>query len=251
SRITLLSSNHMLGSVQVAVELKNGLRVGYSGDFQWPLDHVIEVDELVLDSTYGSEESVLRYTQEEAEQRLLSIAVEKLSKGPIYVKAHRGTIHRGLQVLSEIENCPLLASPRLCGEIDVYRSFGCPIGQVHSIKSTDALAAAKSKRYIRFYGTGDQFPVQLTSGTTIYLSAFRTVREDPVLEYSDRSLSVALTNHADFEGTLEYVKATKTKRVLTDNSRGGHAVELAREITRRLGIKAEPSESNMSHEWGI
>src|SRR5882762_9921934 len=32
SRVTLVPSDHMLGSVQVAVELCDGMRVGYSGD---------------------------------------------------------------------------------------------------------------------------------------------------------------------------------------------------------------------------
>jgi len=251
SRVMLLPSEHMLGSVQVVVELADGLRVGYSGDFQWPLEDVIQVDQLVLDSTYGSPKSVRRYTQEEAEEQLLRISVEKLRCGPLHIKAHRGTLHRGLQVLSEIEKCPIVASPRLCAEIQVYRDFGYPIGPVCSIKSLKAIEALKSDRFIRFYGMGDQFPVQLKSGTAITLSAFMTNPDSPVLEYSDRALSVALTNHADFEGTLEYVKATGTKHVVTDNSRGGHAVELALELKSRLGIESTASRLEISHEWGV
>src|SRR5688572_24684742 len=56
-RMTLLSSGHMLGAVQVALEMPDGRRIGYSGDFHWPVDDVIQVDELVVDSTYGSEGS--------------------------------------------------------------------------------------------------------------------------------------------------------------------------------------------------
>ena len=58
SKLTLVPSNHMLGACQVALELPNGRRVGYSGDFGWPLDEVIQVDELVVDSTYGSPDSI-------------------------------------------------------------------------------------------------------------------------------------------------------------------------------------------------
>ncbi|MBN2564055.1 MAG: hypothetical protein JXQ75_24335 [Phycisphaerae bacterium] len=250
SHVMLLPSGHMLGSVQVSVELQDGRRVGYSGDFQWPLSATIQVDDLVLDSTYGSEESVRHYSQEEVEQQLLCIAVEKLRRGPLHVKAHRGTVHRGLQVLSEISGCAFLASPRMCREIDVYREFGCPIGPVVCMRSPEAVGAVQSGRFIRFYGTGDQFPVQVTHGTTLVLSAFRTNPDSPVLEYSDRALSIALSDHADFDGTLEYIKATGAEYVVTDNSRGGHAVELARAITRRLGIRAEPSKSESSHEWG-
>ena len=47
SNLSLLPSNHMLGGCQVLLELSNGLRVGYSSDFGWPLRKVIQVDELV------------------------------------------------------------------------------------------------------------------------------------------------------------------------------------------------------------
>jgi hypothetical protein len=75
--------------------------------------------------------------------------------------------------------------------------------------------------------------------------------DDPVLEYSERSYRVALSNHADFDGTLAYVEATGAKFVVTDNLRGGHAVELAMALTDRLGIEAVPSSSEESREWGV
>ena len=37
SKVTLLPADHMLGAVQVQVELQDGLHVGYSGDFHWPI----------------------------------------------------------------------------------------------------------------------------------------------------------------------------------------------------------------------
>ena len=59
--------------------------------------------------------------------------------------------------------------------------------------------------------------------------------------YSERSYSVALSNHADFEETLAYVEATSAKKVVTDNTRN-HGVELAIAINNRLdGVQAVPS----------
>jgi len=250
SLVTFFTANHMLGAVQVAVELPEGIRLGYSGDFQWPLDKVIEVDQLVLDSTYGSPKSIRRYTQGEADYCLLQTVIEKLRFGPIHIKSHRGTIQRGLQALSEIENCVFLASDKLCREIQVYREFGYSIGPVISINSPEGKSALQTNRYIRVFGKGDQLPLQMNPVTTITLSAYRTQPDSPIMEFSDRFYGIALSNHADFEGTLEYVQATGAKFVVTDNSRGGHAVELAIEIHKRLGIEAIPSEAEISKEWG-
>ena len=72
-RLTLLPSGHMLGAVQVALETPGGRRVGYSGDFHWPADDVIQVEELVIDGTYGSETSIREYSQEQAETRFLQL----------------------------------------------------------------------------------------------------------------------------------------------------------------------------------
>jgi len=251
SRILLLPADHMLGSVQVVVQLENGMRVGYSGDFHWPLKEVIKVDQLVLDSTYGSPNCIRKYSQEEAEARLLELVMEKVRLGPVHVKAHRGTLHRAMQVLCEIEKWPIIVSRRLASEIRIYREFGYAIGEFLLMDSCEGQEAVGSGRYVRLYGKGDRFPVDIPNGVTMVLSAFASDFKNPVMEYSERSLSVALTDHADFEGVLEYVRATGANYVVTDNARGGHAVELAQEVRDRLGITAIPSYFESSREWGV
>lgn len=251
-KLTLVHSGHMLGSVQVAVELPNGMRLGYSGDFRWPLDRAIEVEALVVDSTYGSPERKREYSQDEAEERFLSLVLSRAMRGPVYIKAHRGTIQRALQILSGQVDCPLLGSVRLCQEVEVYRNHGYSIGEFHLVNSEAGRAHLRAGKFIRFYAKGDgEPPIQLVRGSTITLSAYMARPDDPVMAYSDCSFGVALSNHADFDGTLEYVKATKAKYVVTDNVRGGHGVELALEITRRLGIPARPSATTYSREWGL
>lgn len=248
SQVRLISNDHMLGSVQVEVQLVDGRRIGYSGDFQWPMDQVLSVDGLVLDSTSGSANSIREFTQSDAEECLLQEVKKRIKNGPVFIKAHRGTLHRGMQILSEIEY-PLIGSPRLCEELRVYRDNGYGIREMHSTKSEITAEIIKEGRYVRFYGTGDRRPVNI-DGTLISLSAFRTARDNPVIEYSERALRICLSNHADFNGTLEYVQATGAEFVLTDNSRGGHAYELAFEIAKRLGIAVLPSTYSRSREWG-
>jgi putative mRNA 3-end processing factor len=241
----------MLGSVQVQVDLPNGARVGYSGDFGWPLQGVITVDELVVDSTYGSPADIRKFSQGECEARFMELVLKRLKRGPVHILAHRGTLHRALQLLSGNLPCPMLGSSSLLREVVVYREFGYTIQHLLRVDSVEGVQALAARRFIRFYGTGDMKPVDVGQGTTITLSAYLAGPDNPVAEYSDRAYRVALSNHADFNGTLEYVRATGAKSVVTDNSRAGKGYELALAIRTRLGIEAKPSSNFDSKEWGM
>jgi putative mRNA 3-end processing factor len=249
--VTLLPSGHMLGAVQVLVETRDGMRLGYSGDFSWPLEshNIMECDAVVVDSTYGSPDSVREYSQEEAESRFLELVYAKVKRGSVHVKAHRGTIQRALHLISGNVNVPVICSERLCKEVSVYQRFGAAVGTVLPVKSAAGVAAVAGGQYIQLYSKGDRWPVELCEGAAITLSAFMARRDDPVMEYSDRAYRVAFSNHADFDGTLEYVRATGAKYVVTDNTRT-HGVELAHAISNRLGVYARPSSNFHSHEWG-
>ena len=250
SELSLMPSGHMLGSVQVIAELENGLRLGYSGDFQWPLDDVIQVDALVLDSTYGSPNSIREFSQGECEERFAQLVLRLTSRGPVHIKAHRGTLQRALQIINDEIGCPVIGSRRLSREVAVYRDFGYTIQPLVVHPSDEASLLVRDGHYVRVYGTGDQDPVDLGSGSKVVLSAYFTRPDMPVVEYSERAYGVAMSNHADFEGTLDYVRATNAKFVVTDNTRKGKGYELAEAIKQRLGIEARPSSGIETREWG-
>ena len=249
SRLVLLPSNHMLGSCQVALELPGGLRIGYSGDFGWPLDQAIEVDELVVDSTYGSPRSVRRYTQAEAEGCLLNLVCERLRHGSVHVYAHRGTIERVLHVLGINVGVPILATERLIREVKVYQNHGFAIGNLDALDSDTGRSAMKERSYVRLYSKGDDFRNELISGTSIICSAYMADPDHPLMTYSDRGYRVALSNHADFHGTLAYVESTGAKKIVTDNTRN-HGWELAIAINKHLPcVHAEPSTNDPGPRW--
>ncbi len=249
STLELVSSNHMLGSAQVAIEYKNGLRLGYSSDFSWPIDKVIEVEALVVDSTAGPK-TKREFSQDEIEAMFIDLVMSKPPLGPVYIKAHRGTLQRSMQALSGIFDNPVVGSERLCREVEVYQKHGYGIRPLIDVKSEEGIQILKESNYIRFFGKGDRMPIDSGKATTIILSAYMTQPDQPILEFSDRSYRVAISNHADFKDTLEYVKASGAKYVITDNSRNGHAFELASEIRTRFGIEAIAAECTCSHEWG-
>ena len=250
SSVQLIPNDHILGSVQVQVELDDGMRVGYSGDFAWPLDNVIQVDALVVDSTYGSPASIRNYSQGECEAQFLLLSRKLLSEGPVYIKAHTGTLHRAMQLLSTELDVPLVGSSRLCKEIDVYRKHGYAISSVASWEAPEGRELLKEGRVIRLFGKGDKYPVDTGGAAHISLSAFFTRPDQPVVEYSTGSYAVALSNHADFHGTLEYIQSTGAQYVVTDNTRGGNGLTLALEVQNRLGLAAMPSSNFMSPLWG-
>jgi Cft2 family RNA processing exonuclease len=49
---------------------------------------------------------------------------------------------------------------------------------------------------------------------------------------------IALSDHSDFDGLIEYVRRSKPKQVVTDNYRMSYGETLAQEISKRLGIPA-------------
>lgn len=249
SKLSLFPSNHMLGSCQVALKLPDSLRIGYSGDFSWPLDEVIQVDELVVDSTYGSPRSVRRYTQAEAEECLLNIVCERLRHGSVHVYAHRGTVERILQVLGDNVGVPILATERLIREVQVYQNHGFAIGNLDALDSDTGRSAKNERSYVRLYSKGDGFGTEPIGGTSVTCSAYMANADHPLMTYSDRAYRVALSNHADFHGTLAYIEATGAKKVVTDNTRN-HGWELAIAINNHLsGVHAEPSSNRVGPRW--
>jgi len=248
SKLYLLPSDHMLGACQVALELLGGLHIGYSGDFSWPLDEVIKVDELVVDSTYGNPESVRQYTQDEAEQCRIELVSERLRHGSVHINAYRGTIERVLHLLGGNVGVPILASDRLIREAEVYQRHGFGAENLVLFDSDEGRTMLKSRAYIRLYSKGDGFGKEMLEGTSVTISAFMADRAHPLTTYSDRSYKVALSNHADFNGTIDYIKATGAKRVITDNTRN-HGWQLAIAVKNLLDVEAEPSSNRIGPRW--
>ena len=244
SRFRLLPSEHMLGAIQVEVELSCGTRLGYSGDFQWPLDQVIQVDALVLDSAIGNPYRKRMYTQEEADSKFLDLIKSKLIRGPIRIKGHRGTLQRALRILSGEINYPFLGSNAFIREMDVYRKHSYGVGcDILDPQEEQGKAAIDSGKYVRFYRTkGDRMPQYgFSEGTTIILRPYVSDTLEPGHEYTSGDVRFDMSDHANFDGALEYVKATGAKYVITDQTRGSeYAPDLATAIKYSLGIEAKP-----------
>ena len=249
--IRLLASGHMLGAVQVAVTTSTGDRLGYSGDFSWPLERVIQVESLLLDSTYGDPSSIRHYSQEDANDYFKEIVLRRIKLGPIIIKAHRGTLYRAFELLNGLVPNPIIANKKKIEEAKVCEKHGYCVCPMYDLDLPDVKKLRREGTYIGLYYMGEQIPCDRRDVTVINLTAQWVHGEEPFLELSDSSYQIAVSDHADFNETLEYVRATRAKVVLTDSLRSNHANELASAIRRSLGINAKPAKPIYSRDWGV
>lgn len=250
--VELLPSNHMLGCVQVQVTCSDGYRVGYSSDFFWPVDNAIQVDELIVDSTYGDPKRVRQYDQSTVDARLVSIVTESLATGALTaVIGHNGRLQYALHVLGNTTKRPIICSPKAYPLVDVYKHGGYAMPDVLRSDTGDGLELLKKRlpclAFVTLHERRHLPWVDRFSKVT--LSSHMVGPKDPVMRYDNGDCCIALTDHADFQGTLDYVQATGAKTVWTD-PRSGNAEALAAAISQNLALKSAVVPQVASLGWG-
>lgn len=256
NRIQLFSSDHSLGAAQVKVTLENGMTVGYSGDFNWPLKEVIKVDGLVLDATYGNPSSRKRSPQHTVQEALVDFVRKKLRRGPVHLMADTGPLERALMVLSisdVLDGVPVIGNKRACWYAQVHGEYNWPMPMLVCDELRQALTVMRTDSYLRIWGLNSALPNDgLYDGTVVRLTKYRTTRE-PIVQIQEDVFHAGFSNHADFSGTVEYVEATGASYVVTDNLRGmknERAEQLAKILRTQLRIHARLSSNTESREWG-
>jgi putative mRNA 3-end processing factor len=250
--VELLPSNHMLGSVQVCVTCEDGYRVGYSSDFFWPVDRVIQVDELVVDSTYGDPAQIREYSQALVDAKLIDLVASCLAKGtPTALIGYNGRLQYALSLCREIIHVPVICSPKAYPVLQVYNTRGHPMPGVLRSDTEDAIALLKARVPVLAVVT---LPERrhcpwLERFRKVALSAYTASRKDPITVYDSGDCCIALTDHADFAGTLEYVKSTGAAMVWTD-PRSGNAQALAEAISSKLQVQSAVLPESRSLGWG-
>ena len=146
----------MLGAAQTKVTLGDGTRLGYSGDFGWPLDEVIQVDALVVDATYGNPASRRPYTQQQAQEGLCELISTELRRGPIHLLGDSGPLDRALHMLMAEEVAyavPVVGSKWHHWSRDVHKRYGIEQPKIHIENTQQARDAMQEGSYIRLWGS--------------------------------------------------------------------------------------------------
>jgi len=236
-RVTLVKADHILGAAQVLVEDSEGSRVAYTGDFRVDgTEPLVDCDALVVEATYGSP-SFKRAFKVDVRELLVSMVEKRLSAGTVYVFGYYGKLQEVMQILRRADVCvPFVMPERVFNVSQVCEAHGMQLGGL-------TLSTEKEGRElldgdlpcVAFYHMNTRKKVGLDS-SRICVSGWEF--HSPCRQIGEREHLIALSDHSDFSGLLEYVKRCNPKRVVTDNYRVSHGVTLAREISRRLGIPA-------------
>jgi putative mRNA 3-end processing factor len=234
-KITLLYADHIVGAAQVLVEESNGARVGYTGDFRLDGTPALECDTLVVEATYG-DPSCRRSFGVDVHKVLVSLVERQLKDGTVYVFGYHGKLQEVMQILHDADvSVPFVTSERVFRMAKVCERHGMRLGCLTMSSQPEAREMLNENLpCVAFYHMNARGTVGL-GGSRICVSGWEF--RSACRQISDNEHVVALSDHSDFDGLVEYVRRSKPKRVITDNYRSYGGV-LAIEIRRRLGIPA-------------
>jgi putative mRNA 3-end processing factor len=236
--ITFFPADHILGSAQVLVEDAEGTRIVYTGDFRIDNTPAIETDILVIEATYGSPFCKRSFDQD-VKDLLISTVEKGLKQGTVYIFGYHGKLQEVMQILRKTQTGTLFIAPEKVFQVTkTCQKHGMHTGNIIHADTQEAQELlTRSEPCIAFYHMGSKGKVGLNN-FNITLSGWEF--NTPLRQNSDNNYTVALSDHSDFNGLLEYVRQSKPKLVITDNYRDGHAQTLANEIQKRQHIPATP-----------
>ena len=252
-QIALFPSGHMIGSVISATKYPDGSHFAFTSDFAWPIDSLpVRPDALVVDATYGNPVNIRDYSPRDVIGKFQELIHELRSKGSITVTGHRGRLQYALQLMADIFDGPYLVSSRVAGTLDQYmhhQGFHVRWHQLFTSEAEKALSAGPTIALIETRDRTELLSIQTDS--KVYLSAFMVPHEEPIKILSNGVTRVALTDHADFPGTIELIKAIEPKCVIADSTRGGNGEALAAFVQAELGIPSTSAVRPTSPAWGM
>jgi putative mRNA 3-end processing factor len=234
--ITFFYADHILGAAQVLVEDAEGTTIAYTGDFRLAETPILDADILVIEATYGSP-NCKRSFDRDVKELMISLVQDGLRRGAVHIFGYHGKLQEVMQILhvAGVE-APFVVPERVFHVSRVCQQHGMRLGRLLLSEEREAQQMLeRNSPCIAFYHMGSRNKVD-HDVFRIYISGWEF--NSPCREIAENEYIVALSDHSDFDGLMEYVRRSKPKLVITDNFRVGHAETLAREIHRRFGISA-------------
>jgi len=235
--ITLFKADHILGAAQVLVESEEGYRLAYTGDFRLEDTPVLEdCDTLVVEATYGSPHCK-RSFDVDVRKLLVEMVEKRLKKGVVYIFGYHGKLQEIMQILHKADvSVPFVMPDKVYHISQACEKNGMQLGCLTQSTAKEAKALLdENLPCVAFYHMNSRGNIGLDA-ERICVSGWEF--HSPVRQIGKTENLIALSDHSDFNGLMEYVRRAKPKQVITDNHRVSHGETLAREISKRLGIPA-------------
>ena len=237
-RVSLVKADHILGAAQVVVETAEGGRVAYTGDFRVDgTEPLLDCDTLVVEATYGSP-SFRRSFKVDVRELLVSMVEKRLRHGAVYVFGYHGKLQEVMQILRCADVAvPFVMPERVLRVSKVCEAHGMQLGCLALSTENEGKELLEGNLpCVAFYHMNARRRVGLVGSSRICVSGWEF--HSPCRQIGEREHLVALSDHSDFDGLIEYVQRCNPRQVITDNYRVRHGATLAKEITKRLGIDA-------------
>lgn len=236
-RLELFPAGHVLGSAQIRITSR-GHRTVYTGDLDTAPSRTaqaVEVaacDTLIIESTFGHP----RYRfppRQEVEEKMAAFAEATLAAGatPVFLAYALGKAQEAARILGD-RGFRVRVHPDAWAICEIYQAYGVAFPGAAPLapapEEGEVIVAPPRHRSLEGWGRG-ALRTCLLSGWAV----------DPRARFRARAdFALPLSDHADFDGLVSYVKATGASKVLTTH---GSADDLARELRSR-GIDARALE---------
>ncbi len=233
--VTLFPAGHILGSAQTLVEV-GGMRLLYSGDFNIEetaaaeMIKIPESDILIMECTFGR--PVYRFPpRKQVEEQLIDFTKNSLKEGcvPVVIGYVLGKAQEAMKILGDA-GFEMSVHGSIARLAKTYETFGIKLGKWDRYKKEEvkgkvviAPRAALNTRMLR----------RIERKRTVFLSGWAVHKGAKDRYGVDAALP--LSDHADFDGLLEYIRQVNPKKIYTTHGPRTFAFYL-----RHLGYNAEP-----------
>ena len=257
--ITLLPAGHILGSAMVLVEWSGGSLL-YTGDFRLrpspacePCDFTLArgCDWLVMETTFGRPEYVFPPTTEVAES-LLRFCREALAAGetPVLLGWTLGKAQELLCLLAD-SGLRVAVDEAVLPLARIYEQCGVRLGDYEAIDATQSKG-----RVLICPPTFAQSPQRAALGPCRLAVATGWAMESSCKYRSGVDAAFPLSDHADFNELIEFVRQVRPRRTFTthgfaadfaatlrDHGFDAEALVAAEQLTLSLGVAPAQSAS--------
>ncbi len=251
SGITLLEAGHILGSRQICAEVEGGTFV-YTGDFKMEkglttegAEVPSECDFLLMEGTYG-EPSAKFPKREDVFLEMEKWVRKNREKNLVFGAYETGKSQEVVKFLNSYCGIAPIVSRRIDSVCEVYEKFGCSLHRIRAgtKEAEDAcrggFVAVLPMNEANFELSGKLSSVYGREALCALATGWAYKRA-----YSADKM-FCLSDHADFEGILEYVQGANPKKIYCTH---GNEKRLSGELKKR-GFDAEPLMNGKGNKKG-